>query len=80
MGNISRSFYNDYRSAKKSQSEATKPIIVQSITRAGVVSKMPGDAKRFSTMFDAEQYIANMRRNNPNLILNYRITDTTEAR
>lgn len=77
MGNISRSFYNDYRSATKSKSQASKPIIVQTLTKSGAVSKMANDAKYFETMLAAEQHIANMKRNNPNLTLNYRITDTS---
>jgi hypothetical protein len=75
MGSISASFYRDLSSARRHQCEEAKPIVVQSITKAGTVSKMKGDAKYFNTTIEAAEYITQVQRLNPNLTLNFRITE-----
>lgn len=75
MGNISRSFYNDLRSARKSQAQTAKPIMVQKLTKAGVPSKMQDDTKYFDTLQQAEEYMERVRSLNPNRTFNFRITE-----
>lgn len=78
MGTVSQSFYNDLRSARSAEALAKKPIVVERLTKAGVPSKMREDTLRFSTIADADAYVARIKALNPKTTFNFRITDTTQ--
>ena len=73
MGNISRAFYKDLKSARQMDKDAAKTVTVTRLTKAGKPSKVAADTVRFATKEQAEAYVANVTRLNPNSNYKYSI-------
>lgn len=71
MGNVSRSFYNDLKAARKDQAQAAKQVTIVRLTKAGNPSKMADDTKRFATADEANAYIERIKALNPNSHIEY---------
>lgn len=71
MGNVSRSFYNDWSAAKKAKRQEEKTVSITRLTKSGKPSKIASDTHYFCTNEEAEAYIERMRKLNPTLDLRY---------
>jgi hypothetical protein len=56
MANISRNFHQDLTCARREPRAATKPVIVTSLTKAVMLSKMPGASASVGTVAATLEY------------------------
>lgn len=71
MNTVSKSFYQDLRSARSAQAEASKPVSITRLTKSGKPSKMADDTKRFHTVEEAQAYIERIVSLNPGRDIRY---------
>jgi hypothetical protein len=71
---VSRALYNDLKAARSAQAQASKAVVVETLTKAGVPSKSRDATHFFNTELEAQGYIERIERNNPTRTFNFRIS------
>lgn len=74
MGNISRSFYNDLKSARRQQRNDQKRVVAVQLTKAGTPYKHPEATHYFSTIEQCNEYIARINELNPGSNIRFQVT------